>query len=286
MKKILLGAALSVLSYNAYAADPVKHPDGLRANFKRVALDLSSTEVKNAEQYENSPVAALSADSETIVKGVFDFALEYEQPKYTWNQKVYLAYGKTKTKPAYGPRTSNENQDEILLTTEYTYKMWKYDEADVGPFGSLGYQTEFTENNDAPRQKIVRGQSGIRLFNNDYFTDLHLSVVGESDLTYSDSVEKLGLEIGATAQYPLREGVDFKFEGYYRDYLAYSRYEGTDLKYDLNLVGRMDVKIINNFSLSPFVSYRMAESREATKTGSNFNIGLSLSYANVFQLLE
>ena len=285
MRKFLLFTTALLLSYNANAEEP-KDTNGLRVNLKRIALDVSSTEVKNSDQYQNSSVSELSADSESIVKGVFDGALEYEQPKYRWDQKVYLAYGKTKTKPLNAPHISNENQDEILLTSEYTHKMWKYEEADVGPFASLGYQTEFTENNNAPRQKIIRGKGGIRLFNGEYFSNLHIAGVGESDQTYSESNEKFAMEIGAEAKYPLREGVDFKFEGYYRDYLHYSRYEGSDLKYDLNLVGRMDVKVIDNISISPFVSYRMAESREATKTGSNFTTGISLSYANIFDLMK
>ena len=51
-----------------------------KADFRRVALEFSSTEVKNAKAYANSPNSQLSADSQTVVKGVFDFMLEYQQP--------------------------------------------------------------------------------------------------------------------------------------------------------------------------------------------------------------
>ena len=79
---------------------------------------MSSTSVSNAEEYQNSPNSQLSADSETLFKGVFDFALEYGQPEYQWNNTVYMEYGKTKLKKADGSTTSSENADKILLTSD------------------------------------------------------------------------------------------------------------------------------------------------------------------------
>ena len=97
-------------------------------------------------------------------------------------------------------------------------------------------------------------------------------------MTYAQSVDKLAWEVGGSYDYPLRDGVKFHIEGYFRDYLAYSRYQGTDLKYDLNIVSRMDVKLNNILSLSPFISYRQAQSREANVKGSNLMIGISFAY--------
>ena len=123
----------------------------LRANFKRVALDFSSTSVKNARDYQNSPNAQLSADGETVVKGVFDFVLEYERPDYQWNNSLFMEYGKTKVRPSVGQSTTSENADRILLTSDYAKKSFRWHSADIGPFASLGYQTEFEKNED-PRQ--------------------------------------------------------------------------------------------------------------------------------------
>lgn len=258
------------------------HP--LRADFRRVSLDVSSTSVSNAEQYQNSPDSQLSADSETILKGVFDFVLEYEQPNWQWNNSFFAEYGKTRLKKADGSTSSSESADKILLSSDYNRKMWKYKEADVGPFASLGYQTEFTANDDAPRNKTFRGKAGIKLFNGVYIKEIYAAAVGEADLTYAETNYKSAYEVGIRAEYPLREGVKFKLESYFRDYLTYSRYEGTDFKYEFNLVSRMDVKIKNDFSLAPYISYFQAQSREASAKGSNFMIGLSMSYADIFNL--
>ena len=250
---ILTAAALMLFSFPAFADDSGIPPEGrLRANFRRVALDVSSTEVSNAKEYQNSPNSNLSADSETVFKGVFDFVLEDEHPDWQWNNSLYMEYGRTKLRPAEGESTTSESADKILLTSDYN----------VGPFASLGYQTEFTANNDAPRNKTFRGKAGIKLFNGKYIKELYAAAVEELDLTYSRSDTKTAYEIGIRAEYPLREGVKFQLESYFRDYLIYSRYVGTDFKYEFNLTSRMDVKIKNNFSLAPYITYFQAQARE------------------------
>lgn len=280
----LMCLGMLLFASNVWAEESKKEEADLRANFRRVALDLSSTEVKNADKYQDSSVTELSADSETVVKGVFDFVLEYEQPTYQWNNSVYMEYGRKNTRPTNGPEVRDENADEILLTTDYTRKVWRLEEADAGYFISLGYQTEFTDNDDSPRSKILRSKTGLRIFNGENFKDLYVALVGEEDMTYSEANEKAAWEIGTRYEYPLREGVKFQLEGYYRHYFSYSQYRGSDLKYDLSVVARMDVKVHKELSLSPFMSYTMAESREAGVAGSNFTIGLSFSYADIFNL--
>ena len=85
MTKYKLMAAAAVLCMAAGADARAEEKSGksdLRANFRRVALEMSSTEVKNADLYVDSPHSQLSADSKTMIKGVFDFVLEYEQPNW------------------------------------------------------------------------------------------------------------------------------------------------------------------------------------------------------------
>lgn len=279
--KLFLFSAALLYSIPAFAADETPKSN-LRANFKRVALELSSTSVSNAKEYQNSPNSQLSADSETVVKGVFDFVLEYEQPKWQWNNSVFAEYGKTKLKKADGETSSTENADKILLTSDYARKTWRYHNADVGPFASIGYQTEFTANSDAPRKKTVRAKEGIKLFNGKYIKELYFAPVEELDFTYSDTDTKLAYEIGITAEYPLRDGVKFQLESYFRDYVAYSTYRGTDFTYEFNITSRMDVKLNDTLSLAPYITYFRAQDRESPSAGSNFMIGLSFAYSDLF----
>ena len=90
----LLTAAGSIEA--AKAEEPVKdekqieNPVQWKANFKRVALEFSNTSVSNAREYKDSPNAKLSADSESVIKGVFDFALERETGGGIWSNKLLM----------------------------------------------------------------------------------------------------------------------------------------------------------------------------------------------------
>lgn len=256
----------------------------LRANFKRIAIEASSTSVKNGEKYENSPVSSLSADSKTVLAGVFDFAIEYEQEKYRWDNIIYTKYSREKTKAINEVSEVDKKDDEIRFETDYTRKIWKYNDADFGPFINAGYQTEWSKDDSSPKTSIARGKAGLKLFNGKHFSSLYIAGVGEHDMTYATDISKVAIEIGEVAKFPLREGVNFQVEGYYRVYVHYSDYAYEDFKYDLNLVSRMDVKLNDTLSLAPFISYRYAESRGAGVAGSNFMIGISGVYSDMFKM--
>lgn len=147
-----------------------------------------------------------------------------------------------------------------------------------------GIKLSLRPTNDAPRQKILRGKGGIKLFNGEKVKELYAALVEELDMTYSREDMKTAWEVGGRAEYPLREGVKFQFEGYFRDYFVYSRYVGTDFRYELNFTSRMDVKLNDGFSLAPYVSYIQAQSRESKLKGSNTMIGIALSFSGTFDL--
>lgn len=255
-----------------------------RANLRRAALDISSTSVGNAEEYQDSPNSKLSADGEEVVKGVFDFVLERETLNSRWDNGLYAEYGKTTLKPAEGEKTKTENADKILISTDYTEKVWKWQEADVGPFASIAYQTEFTKSDDAPLTKVIRGKAGVKALNGTFFDELYAAVVEDWDMTYDEDIQKTAGEVGGRWKYNLRDGVDFKLDGYYRHYFAYSQYEATDFEHELNFTGRMDVEMKDCFKLAPFVQYFRAKARGADKYGDNLLIGISVGYSNIFDL--
>ena len=256
----------------------------LKANLRRLGLEASSTEVSNARSYQDSPVSQFNADSQTVIKGVFDGALEYDRTNLNWTNSLFMEYGKTKLKPVDGPDTVSENADQILLTSEYTHKLWSHKGLDFGPFVSVGYQTEFTDNQDAPRTKILRDKAGIKLFNGDILKDLYVAAVYEYDMTYSDHVSKFAGEFGWRAEYTLREGVLFATDGYYRDYFSYSSYQPQDLEYDFKATARMDVNLTGNLTFGPYVSYRQGKSRVASSKASNTMIGIALTYKNLYDI--
>lgn len=283
---ICLMLATPALAASEQEKKDTSYPTTLKANLRRVGLELSSTEVKNAKYYQDSSVSALNSDSQKVVKGVLDFVLEYQTSFYRWDNGVFAEYAKTKLKSADGTTDNNETADKILFSSNYTQRVWKFDQGSLGPFVDAGYQTEFTRNDDAPRTSTLRGKLGLKLFDSPLLKDLYAAAVGEYDMTYNPDVSKLAGEVGFRIEQNLREDVKLSADGYYRRYFSFSQYEAEDLRYDLNITARMDVKMINKFYLGPYISYRRAHSRGAPVSASNFMIGLSFSYADAFDLIK
>ena len=293
---LILGLLLPAVAVAQEAQEEagVMTPTVLNANFRRIGLDLSSTEVRHSTQYANSPVSQLNSDSQTVVKGVFDFVLEYETNYFRWDNGAYAEYARTKLKPADQPADTNETADKILFSTNYTQKIWDFDGGHIGPFVDGSYQTEFTKNKDPitnqylPKTSVLRGKAGLKLFDGIVFKDLYVAGVGEYDMTYDPDVAKSAAEAGFRIEKDIREGVRFSSDGYYRRYLSYSESKEKtpeDLRYDLNITARMDVNLYSCLTVGPYVSYRRAHRRGSDVAASNFMIGLSFSYIDLFNLL-
>jgi hypothetical protein len=264
---------------------PAFAAEDLKLNVRRIGLDLSETSVGNAQAYANSPVSQLHANGQEYLKGVSDVALEYVHDDFTWTNSVFAEYGRTEIKPAGAPKQVNESADQLLLSSDYAHKLWEWSGLKFGPMARVQYQTEFTENGAVPRQNLGRGLAGLKLFDHSVIKDLYAAGVYEYDWTYSDAkAGKTAAELGWRLEYELRSGVKLSTNGYYREYLGYSQYVGTDLERDLSATARMDVNLFNNLTMGPYVQYRRARSREAEVYASNLTLGLSFSYINLFDL--
>ncbi len=85
------------------------------------------------------------------------------------------------------------------------------------------YETEFVGN--PTRNNVIRPNAGLALFDHKILKSLYLVGVYEYDFSYIDNpVSKSAVEAGWRAEYALRDGVKFTTDGYYREYLSYSRY--------------------------------------------------------------
>lgn len=281
--RTLFLVTLMTVSCSALAQEEVSKNE-LRANLKELSFIFANTKVNHADMYQDGTVSELSADTQMQLLGKLDFALEYEREKFRWDNSVKMAYGKTKIKEVDGDETTNEPEDIILFTTDYAHKIWNVRNADVGPFVNLGYETEFTKNDDSPRTSLSRGKAGIKLFGGAYFEDLYASFVEEADFTYSKTNMKSAWEIGYRFKIPVRDGIAFVSEGYYRDYFKYSQKNPSDLKYDLKLFAKTEVELYKNLNFAPYFSYRQAQSRMAEKVGSSIIIGVAIGYGNCFNL--
>ena len=89
LSKILLSATVAAfLSVPALAEETTAPTSELKANLRRLGFEYSKTDVSHAKEYENSPVSQFNADSQSLIKGVLDFALEYNQVMSMTKSKV------------------------------------------------------------------------------------------------------------------------------------------------------------------------------------------------------
>lgn len=264
----------------------VSHDDSkLQLSVRRIGLDWSKTQVRNSEEYQDSPVSALNATSQDYIKGVFDTILEYTKNKFKWDNSLFMEYGKTTLKPYNEPATTDENADKILYSSDLSYACWDFSGLKFGPTVRAAYETQFADSTESPRQNIIRSSAGISLFDHTIIKSLYLTGIHEYDFTYAGAQNsKIGAEFGWRLEYPVRRGVKFSADGYYREYFAYSRYVSTDLERDLSAVLRLDTNLWGDFTMGPYVQYRLARARGAEHYGSNLVLGISFNYITKFLL--
>ena len=286
LRKISCAILCALVAFPVFADDTV--PDGkLDLNIRRIGLDWSKTSVQHAAEYADSPVSAFNASSQDFIKGIFDTVLEYNKDKFNWDNSLFMEYGRTTIKPYDGPKTVDDNADDILLSSDLKYACWDFSGLKLGPTVRVAYDTQFADNPDAPRQNIVRGSMGVSLFDHNILKSLYLAGVYEYDFTYAhDQTSKNAVEFGWRAEYEIREGVKLNTNGYYREYVYFSDYVSTDLNRDLSAVLRLDTNLWGNFTLGPYVQYRLGKARGADVYGSNFIVGVSFNYITRFKLMD
>ena len=282
MRKIFTVLAL-VLPMVALADDSPNETK-FNLNVRRIGPDWTKTDMKNAEEYQNSSVAALKASDQENIKGVFDVALEYGFDRFKWDNSLFMEYGKQTITNLDGEKTVDESADKILLSSDLAYACWDFDSFKLGPIMRGQYETEFQGD---PRRNVLRPNAGFSLFDHDIIKSLYIVGVYEYDFTYADEkVSKSAVEAGWRIDYKIREGVKFSSDGYYRKYLSYSEYVGEDLNYDFLAVARLDTNIWGDLTMGPYVKYRRAHSRQAIDYASNTSIGVSFSYIHNFDLMN
>ena len=280
LKTLLLGVTLLPSFVLAQESVPT-----WQLEVRELSLSYSNTTVGNAREYQNSPISAYSADSQYNIVGKLDTFLNRNDETSLWSNSLMLNYGKLKIKPVDQEPETTESADKIWLSTDYALKLWKLLEADVGPFVQLAFQTEFTANQGSPRYKALSGREGVKLFEGEYLKELYVAALEEYDFTYSHERNvKYGWEVGGRAEYPIREGVKWTGTARFTDYVHYSKYVPTDLRYDMELTTKLEVDLTDTLAFAPYISYRRGQARGTKKVGSNLMIGLQLKYADLFNL--
>ena len=283
--KIFLFAVLISLTVNALATENTRR--GWQLDLQRLGLNITSTSVSHAQDYNGFADARLTADSQTTIQGALDFKADYFGKHYLWSNGLLAEYGKSTIEQANGTKTTTESVDRIILDTAYTLRLWNVQDFlggfEAGPYVLAAYETEFNTTGGAPLKKIIRGEGGAKLFEGKYLKALYVAGLFEEDLTYPQHSSKYGWTAGFDIQIPVREGVKAMFKGVWRDYLHESIDLATDLDYSLELDARMEVLVWKNLSVAPFINYFTAQGKHVAPRGQNVYVGVSVSFSKLFK---
>ena len=261
-----------------------------RYNLRNLSFRFSNTDVKNAEKYQNFSDSRLTADGETLLQGSLNFAAEYYRERIRWDNVLAMTYGKTTLRPFDEAKSSSENADSIVLSTDYTYKSTDVQNFLggflIGPFLSIGYQTESTKPDDAPRYKALRGRAGVRLFEGKYLKDFSISLSPELDFTYPQTATKYAWQAIVKIEHPLNDNAKAIYAASIRDFFLVQHPSDTDISYEFELSARVEMELMKSFYIAPFISYYQAQARDFSGIGSNLYVGVSLSYSKLFKHLK
>ncbi len=258
------------------------NPDkrGWHIELKRIAANLSSTSIRGQNEYINFSDSRVKGDSQLIAQGLFDLGLDFYAPRYVVFNSILAEYGRT-ILVVENERISNTTLDRILLSTDYTHRIWYVPTFvggfEVGPFFKLNYQSGF-EN----RHQIIRFNTGIKLFDGVYIKDLHLNAFSEKDFALNIESENYGWESGIRLEYKVNENTKFYYFTNFRHYLYSSAPQSYNPLYQLEIEAREDTKLYKKLAIAPFIKYYALQGRHISQTGSNLFVGFSLSFGYTF----
>ena len=272
------------------AAGFVKAQDndtGWQLDLKRISLNLTSMQVKNADVYAGFSDSRLNADSQTIIHGFSDFESAYSAPKYLWINEFLAEYGRIAIKSQQGEVTKTESADKIVFYSDIAYKIWKVENFwggfDAGPKASAYYETEFTSQDDVPLRKLLRGRLGAKAFDGKYLKSLYAAMVFEEDFTYPENSANTAWEVGIKIEQPMREGVKASYGVSFLDYLSHGKILPTNLDCALEANARMDVLVYKNLSIAPFINYYIVQGKYTESRGQNVYVGVSFSFSKILK---
>lgn len=287
LTKLAVFTALLCLTVVSFAKENDRR--GWQLDLKRLALNVTSTSVHHAADYNTFPDARLTADNQTTIQGALDFRADNFGKLYLWSNGILAEYGKNTIKATNGTRVTTESVDRIIADTSYTLRLWNVQDFwggfEAGPYLLAAYETEFNSTDNAPLKKVLRGEGGFKLFEGKYIKSLYVSALFEEDFTYPQHSAKVGWTAGFEINAPIREGVKATFKGIWRDYLHESvKQINSDLDYSLELDARMEVLVWKNLSVAPFINYFTAQAKYGGRPrGQNVYVGVSFSFSKLFK---
>lgn len=260
-----------------------------RLNLRDLSLQMSDTGVSNTENFSQVSDSRLRTDGQTHLQGSGKIFSEFYSGNLRFDSGLSADYGKTTLRPKNQPRIETENMDRLLIESEIKHQFLRYNgflgPMVLGPFFNLAYDTEFTRQPGLPIRKIVRGRTGLKLFEGAYVRELYTGLVTEQEYTYNPARTRYAAEAGFGVNMLLPgTALTLAADGNYRNFARSGSDTAADLKQRLEFNLKLSTKLYGDVMISPFFNFFLATDKVASGTATNIMTGFSLNYARLFKL--
>ena len=249
-----------------------------------VALDFSSTSIANQNDYKDFPNSRLKGNPQIIAEGAMLFHTNYYAKNFVVFNTIFGEYGRNIIFTPNDEKIDNTTRDRIILSTDYTQKVWNFKKFiggfDMGPYAQLSYQTQFVKIEN--RTQIARFGTGLKIFDGKYLKNLYISLFGEQDFTYTKSIQRLGAGLGMRTQYTFSNNAKLVNQINYKHYFLNNDSAQYNPEFELELDIRVETAIFKHFSVAPFLNLYVLKGQNIDKPASNLMVGVSLSYGQTF----
>ena len=265
---------------------------GWQIDLKQMSINFSSTTLQNQDLYAISADTRLQGDSQIVAQGILSLNADYYTRNFVVFNSLLAEYGRTVIFPKDSKTIDNKTIDRILLSSDYTQRLWEINEAfgvpkwhfEFGPYSRLSYQTEFVPStSELGRRQIVRINAGLKLFSGIVLKDFMLTAFGEKDFNPNIATQSFGYEIGLSLDKRLRNTTNLTFMLNFRDYLHNTTQSEYNPKYYLETEVRYNLNLYKKLKIAPFAKLYALQGKNMRVSGNNIMIGVVFSYAQMLR---
>ncbi|RDU55080.1 hypothetical protein CQA49_00955 [Helicobacter sp. MIT 00-7814] len=264
---------------------------GWQIDLKRISINFSSTTLRNQDIYSIAADTRLQGDSQIVAQGYLNLNMDYYTPNFVIFNSLLAEYGRTIIFPKNAPSVDNKTLDRILLSSDYTQRLWEFDSFlgfsswyfELGPYSKLAYQTEFVASSTLGRRQIVRANIGVKLFSGLVLKDFALTLFGEKDFNPNIQAQSLGMELGMVYEKKFKNSGKLYYMLNARDYIFSTTSSAYDPKYSLEFELRYDLSLYKNLNIAPFMKVYALQGKYFDRSGSNVMLGMVFSFGKILR---
>lgn len=258
---------------------------GWEVDLNRIALNFTQSSLTNQTLYTGFSDSNLKGNSQLALQFFFTFNANYYAKRFVVFNSLIMEYGFTEIKQDDGSFLRNKNLDRILLSSDYTQRMWDFDfgfeSFEIGPYLKSSYQTEFYPSPDVGRREILNYLVGAKLFDGRYVKSLYADIFGEHDFNPNTYFSGLGLEFGISLEYNLNKNVRWLYSMNFKKYLFAADNSKIAPSYQLLLETRIEARLFKSLSIAPLLRYYQLQAENINVPASNLILGISLTFGKV-----